>query len=184
MRLAQYALGHGAFKPQRVADGKNGFADREILFRGKDDRGDLGVELLDPQHDEIVERGGGDNLHLLVHDAPQHLPFQQELGDGNMLFAGNHMEVGDQISLVVDEKSGAEPRRRLYDHHGRGVELGRLGGGDASGRLHGIESVGVGCRDVSIGRFLLRSDGQHLVARDAQHIEAEIEHHGIAAILE
>jgi hypothetical protein len=85
VRLAEHAFGNGAFQSQRVADRKDRFPYAQFFFRFKYDRRDDGVKILQPQDDKIVERGGSDNLDLLVQDAPQDLAFLQELGDGNML---------------------------------------------------------------------------------------------------
>src|ERR1039457_5427988 len=116
---AQNALRDGAFEAERTADGKHAVADIERIRAAERDGLELRrVLVLDVQQRKVVKFIDGDDLDLLVSLAVKLAAGLMINLHGNFRLALDDVEIGDEIAVVVDEKTGAKSAGRFHLHHG------------------------------------------------------------------
>ena len=129
------------------------------------------------QQRKIVKFIDGDNFNLLVSLAIELTVLLLINFHGNFRLAFDDVEVGDEITVVIDEKTGAEAAGRFYLHHGfanlfdERTHIARRG--TFGGRRIKLSGRGGRSRDGGSGRARARDAGDG-GARNHQHGVAEV----------
>ena len=183
---AQDALRDRALQPQRTADGEHRIAHVQRIRAAQRHMFELRrVLVLDVQQRQVMEFVDRDDLHLLVRLAfqlavPLVIDFHRDLR-----LALDHMEIRDEITVLVQEKSGAQPHRRLHLHHGFADHLHQRAHiahrrRVRAGRVKIVRTRRSGCRDRIRGARL--ADAHDEIARHHQHGEAHVQHQGVRVL--
>ena len=141
---ADDALRDGAFQAERTADGEYAVAHVQSVRAAERDGLELRrVFILNVQEREVVKFVDGDNFYLLVGLAVELAIFLLVNFHGNFRLALDDVEIGDEITVFVQEEAGTKSAGGLDLHHGFADLL------DEGTHVAGGGSFGGGCIKLS-----------------------------------